>query len=108
MSEFKFSCPHCDQHILCDEQLSGREIHCPNCQHLFQVPPVPGKPGQSSPESGRNLLEPPQRPPDAWVPQPIAVQPLPLQNKLNSPTRWEVPFVILVSLAMVVTDPNGG
>ena len=29
MSEFKFSCPHCDQHIQCDSKFSGRQIQCP-------------------------------------------------------------------------------
>jgi ribosomal protein S27E len=38
MSEFKFSCPQCGQHILCDTQWSGREINCPACQQALAVP----------------------------------------------------------------------
>ena len=38
MSEFKFSCPQCGQHILCDAQWSGREINCPACQQTLVVP----------------------------------------------------------------------
>jgi len=53
MSEFKFACPHCGQHFQCDEQLSGREIQCPNCHHLLHIPPVPGKTAQYAPESGK-------------------------------------------------------
>ena len=53
MSEFKFACPHCGQHFQCDEQFSGREIQCPNCQHLLHIPPVPGRTAQYSPESGK-------------------------------------------------------
>src|SRR5580658_9970113 len=48
MSEFKFSCPDCQQHLQCDEQMSGLEIQCPNCHHLIGIPAVPGKTAQYS------------------------------------------------------------
>ncbi len=38
MSEFKFSCPQCGQHILCDTEWGGREINCPACQQTLVVP----------------------------------------------------------------------
>ena len=38
MSEFKFSCPQCGQHILCDTQWSGLEINCPACQQTLAAP----------------------------------------------------------------------
>jgi DNA-directed RNA polymerase subunit RPC12/RpoP len=41
MSELKFSCPHCDQHIQCDSKFSGRQIQCPGCSHLIVIPPSP-------------------------------------------------------------------
>ena len=45
MSEFRFSCPQCGQHILCDTQWSGREINCPVCQQTLVVPsPAPPAP----------------------------------------------------------------
>jgi hypothetical protein len=40
MSEFKFSCPQCGQHILCDPRWSGSEINCPACQQTLVVPAV--------------------------------------------------------------------
>jgi len=52
MSEFKFSCPHCQQHLQCDGQLAGRQIQCPNCSHLIRIPPAPGKTAYYKPESG--------------------------------------------------------
>jgi hypothetical protein len=52
MGEFKFSCPHCNQHLQCDEQFSGRQIQCPHCDHLIRIPAAPGKTAQVSPESG--------------------------------------------------------
>ena len=53
MSEFKFSCPHCSQHLACEEQFSGRQIQCPACQVLIRIPAVPGKTAQFDPQSGK-------------------------------------------------------
>lgn len=55
MSEFKFSCPFCEQHLQCDEKLCGRQIQCPACQHLLRIPPSPAKgaEGNYDAESGR-------------------------------------------------------
>jgi len=53
MSEFKFSCPHCQQHFQCDEQFSGREIQCPGCHHLIHIPSVPGRTVDYQPEAGK-------------------------------------------------------
>jgi DNA-directed RNA polymerase subunit RPC12/RpoP len=53
MSDFKFECPHCKQHLQCDEKFSGREIQCPKCSHLIHIPPVPGRTAQYNPESGK-------------------------------------------------------
>jgi hypothetical protein len=53
MSDFKFECPHCSQHLQCDEQLSGRQILCPKCQHLIRIPPVPGKTVEYQAETGK-------------------------------------------------------
>ena len=93
MSEFKFSCPHCDQHLQCDEQLSGREIQCPNCQHRLQIPLVPEK----------SVAGSEQLPPDVWSPQPLPVQPRTLQeNKPRRSAGGKVFPVILASLAVVV------
>ena len=38
MSETKFSCPLCSQHIACDSQYGGRQIPCPSCQAAITVP----------------------------------------------------------------------
>ncbi len=52
MSEFKFECPHCQQHLACDEQFSGRQIKCPGCNHVINIPAVTGKTAQYERESG--------------------------------------------------------
>jgi DNA-directed RNA polymerase subunit RPC12/RpoP len=52
MPDFKFHCSHCDQPLMCDEQLSGRQIQCPHCNILIRIPPVPGKDDDYDPETG--------------------------------------------------------
>lgn len=45
MSEFKFACPICGQHINCDSGSSGSQMDCPTCFRKLVVPqaPAPGK-----------------------------------------------------------------
>ena len=38
MSDLKFSCPSCAQHIQCDESYAGEKIPCPSCASLVRVP----------------------------------------------------------------------
>jgi len=38
MAEIKVSCPHCNQHIQCDEGYRGMEIACPGCQQAISIP----------------------------------------------------------------------
>ena len=46
MSEFKFACPVCGQHITCDSGSSGSPMPCPTCFRNLVVPqaPAPGAP----------------------------------------------------------------
>jgi len=53
MNDFKFNCPHCDQHLQCDPQFSGREIQCPGCSHLIRIPKAPGQTAHYQPEVGQ-------------------------------------------------------
>src|SRR5882762_8894891 len=38
MNEIKFACPHCNQHIACDEGYCGYPIRCPSCEGGLIVP----------------------------------------------------------------------
>ena len=38
MNEIKFACPHCQQHIVCDEGYCGYQIQCPACEGGLIVP----------------------------------------------------------------------
>lgn len=46
MSEFKFACPICGQHIKCDATKSGTQMDCPTCFRKIVVPSAPE--GESS------------------------------------------------------------
>ena len=41
MSEFKFACPVCGQHITADNSASGGQIECPTCFQKIIVPQAP-------------------------------------------------------------------
>ena len=66
MADIKFSCPHCSQHITCDELWCGHEIQCPICQGALMVPaaapaPAPAPTTRDSllpkvPQSGASKL----------------------------------------------------
>ena len=44
MSEFKFACPVCGQHITADSSTSGGQIECPTCFQKIFVPQAPATP----------------------------------------------------------------
>ena len=50
MSEFKFACPVCTQHIRCDSSQSGSIMDCPTCLQKIIVP--------MAPESGDSRIVP--------------------------------------------------
>jgi len=41
MRDLKFACPHCGQHIQCEDTVSGRQIVCPACGKEVAVPGMP-------------------------------------------------------------------
>src|SRR5215831_16681910 len=41
MSEFKFACPVCGQHITADSSTGGTQIQCPTCFQKIVVPQAP-------------------------------------------------------------------
>jgi hypothetical protein len=42
MSEFKFACPVCGQHMMCDESQAGSVMDCPTCFQKIVAPQAPG------------------------------------------------------------------
>ncbi len=45
MSEFKFACPVCGQHIMADSSASGTQLDCPTCFRKIIVPQAPAAGG---------------------------------------------------------------
>ena len=46
MSEFKYACPVCGQHIKCDSSQAGAQMECPTCFQKITVPQAPSSSGQ--------------------------------------------------------------
>src|SRR5882724_13311878 len=46
MSEFKYACPVCGQHISCDSSQAGAQMECPTCFQKITVPQAPSSEGQ--------------------------------------------------------------
>jgi len=42
MSEIKFVCPHCGQHVACDRDYGGWSVECPSCRQVLIVPRLTG------------------------------------------------------------------
>jgi hypothetical protein len=59
MNEFKFICPQCGQHILCDPLWSGREINCPACQQTLVVPSLGPPVIEASAATGPRIAQEP-------------------------------------------------
>lgn len=58
MSDVKFSCPRCDQHIVCDDALSGSTPTCPACG-LGIIVPKPGEQVVPVPDLATEKIQPP-------------------------------------------------
>jgi hypothetical protein len=61
MSEYKFSCPNCDQHLSGTLAWAGRPLKCPTCQQDFTVP-APGAAAAAAMATVRAVASPPRAP----------------------------------------------
>jgi len=103
MNEHKFSCPHCDQRIACDETCCGQSIHCPNCQQVITVPSVAAAPAPGTP---RLSVRPPAESPQAG-PEPAQALPPPPQPSPNSPLSSMAVASLVLSLLSLILGPFG-
>ena len=90
MSEFKFACPICGQHITCDSRSSGTQMECPTC---FRKLVVPRANGAGSPNLVLTASEVSTRP----VPQSVGAEPLAGASKRQFPVA-EVALVIVLGI----------
>jgi outer membrane lipoprotein-sorting protein len=59
MSEFKFSCPNCQQNIAATSEYCGLQINCPGCNAAITVPDAPeAPPTTASPHKNKLSMAP--------------------------------------------------
>ncbi len=90
MSEFKYACPVCGQHIQCDSAHSGSVMECPTCFQKITAPRAPATADQKLILSGKK----------ADV-RPVAPAPSGLDTPLRPP-RPGFPIAALALLVLVV------
>ncbi len=59
MSEFKYACPVCGQHIKCDSSQAGTQMECPTCFQQITVPQAPATEDQKFIITGTKVGERP-------------------------------------------------
>jgi hypothetical protein len=57
MSEFKYACPVCGQHMKCDSSQSGSVMECPTCFQKITVPQAPAEGDQKFILAGSKVSE---------------------------------------------------
>lgn len=92
MSEFKFACPVCGQHITCDARSSGTQMECPTC---FRKLVVPVNNGGGLPNLVLTASEVSTRP----VPQAVGAEPIAGTSRKRFPLA-EIALVIVLSVVV--------
>jgi hypothetical protein len=90
MSEFKFACPICGQHITADSKDSGSKISCPTCFRKIVVPQAPSSAESKFVLSASEADKP--RPPQPKIPE---LQPI---EKNSDKTRVPIALIVLAVL----------
>ena len=91
MSEFKFACPICGQHITADSAGTGSQLECPTCYRKIVVPQAPSSSDPKFILSAAEANKP--RPPQPSLPS--------LEPISREPVRTTVPIAVIVILALV-------
>ena len=90
MSEFKFACPVCGQHITADSANTGSQIPCPTCFRKIVVPHAPASEESKFVVSASEANKP--RPPQASVP--------PSEGMQRPPKKTPIPIALVVLLVL--------
>jgi DNA-directed RNA polymerase subunit RPC12/RpoP len=57
MSEYKYACPVCGQHMMCDSSQAGSVMECPTCFQKITAPQAPASDGQKFILTGTKVVE---------------------------------------------------
>jgi hypothetical protein len=115
MSDIKFSCPHCSQHIACDAQWSGLMIKCPDCQNDVIIPELPAaaKPAAAPMRITLAPAASPPAPPPALMPPlpahgtrpmhspPLPSRPTPVDGEGGRSTKRQVIFWAIAAIVVL-------
>ena len=91
MSEFKFACPVCGQHITADSGSTGSQLECPTCYRKIVVPQAPTSTDPKFILSAAEANKP--RPPQPSLPT--------LEPISKEPVRTAIPVVVVVILILL-------
>ncbi len=89
MSEFKFACPICGQHITADSKDAGSQITCPTCYRKIVVPQAPS---MDDPKFVLSASE-------ANRPRPTTT--LPIEDMQRPPKKPAFPIALVVGLVLL-------
>jgi DNA-directed RNA polymerase subunit RPC12/RpoP len=95
MSEFKFFCSQCGQHLSADESWAGKQIQCPSCQAPLVVPQMAVAAAPAAPKLATATSPPPVIP----TSQPAFTQPS--APTIAAPVR-SLSLMALASLVLVL------
>ena len=88
MSEFKFACPVCGQHITADTKDTGSQISCPTCFRKIVVPPSSGEAKFVLSASEANKPRPPQ------------TTPPPMEGMERQPAKTPIPIALIILVVL--------
>ncbi len=91
MSEFKFACPICGQHITADSDSTGSQIECPTCYRKIVVPQAPTSTDPKFILSAAEANKP--RPPQPSLPT--------LEPISREPARTAIPSALICALVVL-------
>ena len=112
MADLRFSCPHCGQHISCEEAWVGHPIQCPACQKSLMVPqlsapastaaPPPSSPPSLAPGGPKLAAGATQVARSTARPPAPQRRPMPRPPKTGNPIlRFAVMGVLLAVIAVI-------
>ncbi len=90
MSEFKYACPVCGQHMMCDSSQAGTVMECPTCFQKITAPHAPASEDQKLILTGTKVGERP-------VPKVLGGDLNPVRTRKNSP--WAAALALALAVA---------
>lgn len=103
MSEFKFACPVCGQHITADSSTGGGQIECPTCFQKIVVPQAPASAETKFILSAAQVGKPRPVPAEAAA---NSAPPPPVRSRLSLPAMiaWIAVLCVAGTAAFVFRD----